>query len=61
MYGYLIVLCLVLSEDVMIVDWMCLLYDVLLKIFNWIMNGVCDVNCVVFDVMLKLLGMIEWE
>lgn len=60
-YDYIVVVCVVMSIDGMIVDWVCILWDVLEKILVWIVNEVDYVNCVVYDIMSKLLVMVEWE
>lgn len=60
-YDYIVGICVVIFIDGMIVDWVCIFWDVLEKIFVCIVNEVKYVNCIVYDVMSKLLVIIEWE
>lgn len=60
-YVYFVVLCFIISEDGMIVDWVWVFYDIFEVIFNCIVNEVKGVNWVVYDIMFKFFGIIEWE
>lgn len=60
-YDYVVVVCLVNIDDFMIVDWSCLLSELLVWILIWIINEVKGVNWVCYDISSKLFVIIEWE
>lgn len=60
-YECVVVLCVVISMDVMIVDWVYFFYEFMVKVLNDIINKVKGVNCVCYDILFKLFVIIEWE
>ena len=61
MYGMIIALRAVTTEDFMTADWVNIPSDVLHRISTRIVNEVHDVSRVVYDITAKPPGTIEWE
>lgn len=60
-YEYVVVLCVVEIIDFMMACWVYLFYELLEKVFSWIINEIEGILWVIYDIFLKLLVMIEWE